>query len=148
MKARKDYIDRKLLQQLMRDYKDTGIISEELGQIFIKMTDHILCHSNFRNYPHSLKEEMKGYALMLLVKYSHNCNAYEREPTSVFAYLTTIIFNGYKQILKKYYKQQNLKRDLERQYVDIMAQQGIRVNSEYLDNFSLNEGQDQDYKYQ
>ena len=90
--------------------------------MFIKMTDHILCHSNFRNYQHSLKEEMKGYALMLLVKYSHNCNAYEREPTSVFAYLTTIIFNGYKQILKKYYKQQNMKRELERQYVDIMAQ--------------------------
>ena len=148
MKARKDYIDRKLLQQLMRDYKDTGRISEELGQIFIKMTDHILCHSNFRNYPYSLKEEMKGYALMLLVKYSHNCNAYEREPTSVFAYLTTIIFNGYKQILKKYYKQQNMKRELERQYVDMMAQQGIRVNSEYIDNFSLHEGQDQDYKYQ
>ena len=148
MKAKRDYIDRKLLQQLMRDYKDTGRISEELGQIFIKMTDHILCHSNFRNYQHSLKEEMKGYALMLLVKYSHNCNAYEREPASVFAYLTTIIFNGYKQILKKYYKQQNMKRELERQYVDMMAQQGIRVNSEYLDNFSLHEGQDQDYKYQ
>ena len=33
-----------------------------------------------------------------------------------------------------------MKRELERQYVDIMAQQGIRVNSEYIDNFSLNEG--------
>ena len=33
-----------------------------------------------------------------------------------------------------------MKRELERQYVDIMAQQGIRVNSEYLDNFSLHEG--------
>ena len=31
MKAKRDYIDRDRLHQLMRDYKDTGIISEELG---------------------------------------------------------------------------------------------------------------------
>ena len=40
------------------------------------MTDHILGHSNFRNYTADLKEEMKSHALMLLVKYSHNCDAY------------------------------------------------------------------------
>ena len=45
--------------------------------------------------------------------------------------------NAFKQVLYKYYKHLNLTRDLERQYVDIMAQQGIRVNSEYLDNFQL-----------
>ena len=60
----------------MRDYKDTGKISEELGEMFMTMTDHILGHSNFRNYTKDLKEEMKGYALFLLVKYSHNCDAY------------------------------------------------------------------------
>ena len=60
----------------MRDYKDTGIISEELGKMFMIMTDHILGHSNFRNYTADLKEEMRSHALMLLVKYSHNCDAY------------------------------------------------------------------------
>ena len=43
--------------------------------------------------------------------------------------------NACKQILIKYYKRLNTQRELERQYVDIMAQQGIRVNSEFLDNF-------------
>ena len=138
MKARKDYIDRKLLQQLMRDYKDTGRISEELGQIFIKMTDHILCHSNFRNYPHSLKEEMKGYALLLLIKYSHNCDAYQRDARQTFNYITTIIFNACKQILIKHYKQQNLQRELEEQYLDMMqSTYGIKINSEFLDNFEI-----------
>ena len=60
----------------MRDYKDTGIISEELGKMFMIMTDHILRHSNFRNYTADLKEEMRSHALLLLVKYSHNCDAY------------------------------------------------------------------------
>lgn len=50
MKQRNNYIDRDRLHKLMRDYKDTGIIGEELGKMFMIMTDHILGHSNFRNY--------------------------------------------------------------------------------------------------
>ena len=60
----------------MRDYKDTGIIGEELGKMFIVMVDHILGHSNFRNYTYTVREEMKCHALLMLVRYSHNCDAY------------------------------------------------------------------------
>ena len=138
MKQRNNYIDRDRLHQLMRDYKDTGIMSEQLGNIFIVMVDHILGHSNFRNYTSDLKEEMKGHALLMIIKYVHNCNAYERDATSVFAYVTTIIFNAYRQVLKKYYKHLNLKRELEQQYLDFMQIiYGVKINSEYLDNFKI-----------
>lgn len=136
MKQRNQYIDRDKLHQLMRDYKDNGIISEQLGQMFIQMTDHILGHSNFRNYTVSLKEEMKSHSLLMLVKYSHNCNAYERDSRQTFNYITTIIFNACKQILIKYYKQENLKRELERQYLDfIESTYGVKIKSEFIDNF-------------
>ena len=136
MKQRNNYIDRDQLHQLMCDYKDTGIMSEQLGKMFIQMTDHILGHSNFRNYTADLKEEMKSHALMLLVKYSHNCDAYERNARSVFAYVTTIIFNAYRQVLQKYYKQLNLKRELEKHYISMIENIfGINIKSEYLDNF-------------
>ena len=135
MKAKRNYIDRDRLHQLMRDYKDTGIIGEELGKMFMVMVDHILGHSNFRNYTQAVREEMKSYALLLLIKYSHNCDAYQRDARQTFNYITTVVMNACKQILIKYYKRLNTQRELERQYVDIMAQQGIRVNSEYLQNF-------------
>ena len=138
MKAKRDYIDRNQLHQLMRDYKDTGIISEELGQMFMTMTDHILGHSNFRNYTQAVREEMKSYALLLLVKYSHNCDAYQRDARQTFNYITTIIFNACKQTLQKYYKQQNLKRDLEQRYIDMIAQEyGINIKNDYLENFEV-----------
>ena len=138
MKAKRDYIDRNQLHQLMRDYKDTGKISEELGQMFMIMTDHILGHSNFRNYTQAVREEMKSYALLLLIKYSHNCDAYQRDARSVFAYVTTIIFNAYRQVLQKYYKQQNLKRELETMYMQMLSNQfGIDVKNDYLENFEL-----------
>ena len=136
MKAKRDYIDRDRLHWLMCDYKDTGIISEELGDMFMTMTDHILGHSNFRNYTQTVREEMKSYALLLLIKYSHNCDAYQRDARQVFNYLSTVIFNAFKQTLQKYYKRLNTQRELERQYVDIMASTyGVKINSEFLDNF-------------
>ena len=135
MKQRNNYIDRDELHNEMKAYKDTGVISERLGQLFMIMTDHILGHSNFRNYTADIKEEMKSHALLLLVKYSHNCDAYQRDARQVFNYLSTVVMNACKQILIKYYKRLNLKRELERQYVDIMAQQGIRINSDFLNNF-------------
>ena len=138
MKQRNNYIDRDQLHQLMRDYKDTGIISEELGKMFMIMTDHILGHSNFRNYTADIKEEMRSHALLLLVKYSHNCDAYQRDARQVFNYLSTIIFNSCKQTLQKYYKQQNLKRELETMYLQMLSNQfGINVKNNYLENFEL-----------
>ena len=131
-----NYIDRNELHSEMKAYKDTGVISERLGQLFITITDHILGHSNFRNYTQAVREEMKSYALLLLIKYSHNCDAYERDARSVFAYVTTIIFNAYRQVLQKYYKQLNLKRELEKHYISMIENIfGINIKSEYLDNF-------------
>lgn len=34
------------------------VISEKLGTMLIKISEKILNHSNFRNYPHELKEDM------------------------------------------------------------------------------------------
>ena len=138
MKQRNNYIDRDRLHQLMCDYKDTGKISEELGEMFMIMTDHILGHSNFRNYTQAVREEMKSYALLLLIKYSHNCDAYQRDARQTFNYITTIIFNSCKQTLQKYYKQLNLKRELERQYLDMLTQEyGINIKKDYIENFEL-----------
>lgn len=136
MKAKRDYIDRDRLHWLMCDYKDTGIISEELGYMFMTMTDHILGHSNFRNYTQAVREEMKSYALLLLIKYSHNCDAYQRDARQTFNYITTIIFNACKQTLQKYYKQLNLKKELEQKYLDMLAQEyGVNIKKDYIENF-------------
>ena len=138
MRQRNNYIDRNELHSEMKAYKDTGVISERLGQLFITMTDHILGHSNFRNYTADIKEEMKSHALLLLVKYSHNCDAYERNARQTFNYITTIIFNACKQVLQKYYKQQNLKRELETMYLQMLSNYfGIDVKNDYLENFEL-----------
>ena len=138
MKQRNNYIDRNELHSEMKAYKDTGVISERLGQFFITMTDHILGHSNFRNYTADLKEEMRSHALLLLVKYSHNCDAYQRDARQVFNYLSTVVFNAFKQTLQKYYKRLNTQRQLERQYLDLMQNTyKVNIKNDYIDNFEI-----------
>ena len=138
MKQRNNYIDRNELHSEMKSYKDTGVISERLGQLFLTITDHILGHSNFRHYTQDVRQEMKSHALLMLVKYSHNCDAYQRDSRQTFNYITTIIMNACKQILIKHYKQQNLQRELEQMYINtIESRYGIRICSEFLDNFQL-----------
>ena len=138
MKQRNNYIDCNELHSEMKAYKDTGVISERLGQLFITITDHILGHSNFRNYTQVVREEMKSYALLLLIKYSHNCDAYQRDARQVFNYLTTVTFNAFKQVLQKYYKQLNLKKELEQKYLDMLAQEyDINIKKDYIENFKI-----------
>lgn len=138
MKQRNNYIDCNELHSEMKAYKDTGVISERLGQLFITITDHILGHSNFRNYTQAVREEMRSHALLLLVRYSHNCDAYQRDARQVFNYLSTVTFNAFKQTLQKYYKRLNTQRELERQYLDLMqSTYGVKINSEFLDNFEI-----------
>ena len=133
-----NYIDRNELHSEMKAYKDTGVISERLGQFFITMVDHILGHSNFRNYTQDVREEMKSHALLLLVKYSHNCDAYQRDARQTFNYITTIVMNACKQTLQKYYKHLNLKRELEQQYLDMLAQEyAINIKKDYIENFEV-----------
>ena len=138
MKQRNNYIDRNELHSEMQAYKDTGVISERLGQLFLTITTHILGHSNFRNYTQDVREEMRSHALLLLVKYSHNCDADERNARQTFNYITTIVMNAWKQVLIKYYKNQNMKRELEQRYIDILAQEyGISIKKDYIENFEV-----------
>ena len=138
MKQQNNYIDCNELHSEMKAYKDTGVISERLGQLFITITDHILGHSNFRNYTQAVREEMKSYALLLLIKYSHNCDAYERDARQTFNYITTITMNAFKQVLQKYYKNLNLKRELEQQYLDLMSSTyGVNIKKDYIENFEI-----------
>lgn len=138
MKRRNQYIDRDQLRELMQDYNKTNVVSEQLGKMFMIMTDRILGHSNFKNYTKDLKEEMKSHAFYLLMKYIHNCDAYERDAKSVFNYITTTIFNAYRQVLKKHYSYMNTKRALETLYIATMENiYGIDIKNDYLENFKL-----------
>ena len=106
------YVDPIVLQNELKVYKDTNQMSDNLGNIFITMCKRILNHSNFKNYSKELKEDMSGHAYLLLCRYIKNCDPDIRTPKQCFNYVSTIIFNAFKQVLIQHYKQENIKRDI------------------------------------
>ena len=141
MKQQKEYyVNPDELHQQLKIYKDTGEITNRLGEILYLMCDRILRHSNFNGYSQDLKEEMRSYAILLLMRYLHNINPDERNARNCFNYITASIFNAFRQILIKYYKVQNLKRELTDAYILFFnTTYGTDISNEYFNNFKLEE---------
>ena len=136
----RNYIQPEDLRQEFIQYKTTGQMSNRLGEMFMTMCDRILRHSNFNGYTQDLKEEMKSYANLLFCRYAHNIDPNERDGRQVFNYVTAIIFSAYKQTLKKFYKVQNLKREITDAYILLFnTTYGTDISNEYLNNFKLEE---------
>ena len=102
----KNYIDNDELEQELKKYIETEIVSERLGQILIDFHDHILQHKNFRGYRQDLKDEMKSYSLYRIIKRglkTWNPN----NGGKAFSYLTRAIFMNFITVISKYYRKLN-----------------------------------------
>lgn len=85
------------------------IPSEELGKMIIAIGNKLLNHSNFRNYPKELKEDMFIFGVEKIIKGLKNYNFEFNNP---FSWMTQAFYNGYLSVLNKHYKHINIKKDL------------------------------------
>lgn len=89
-----------------------GHISEELGEMFLKVAKGIGNKKNFINYTY--KEEMMGLGIEFLCKYAKKFK-YELPKANAFAYLSQICKNGFIQSINKEKKQSKMKDTLIKQ---------------------------------
>lgn len=111
--------------------------NDNIGNMLITLTAHILGHSSFRNYNWSLKEEMQSHALLKCTKGLKTVKCGECTPQDakrVFNYFTRACFNAYLTVIGRYYKQENIKKQLIEKYAEQIeavapaAGQNIRKN--------------------
>lgn len=103
------------------------VLSEELGRMLIAIADKMLNRSEFRNYPKQLKEDAKGYFFVKAIKGLKNYNFDFNNP---FAYFSTCAWNAYLSTIVKYYKQQNIRKDIMQQLLsELETYQGIDPKS-------------------
>ena len=109
------------------DIIEQRIISEELGRMLTAIADKLLNRSEFRNYSKELKEDAKGYFFVKAIKGLKN---YNFEFNNAFAYFTTCAWNAYITVIAKYYKHQNIKKDLIKQMlIELETYNGIDPKS-------------------
>lgn len=88
--------------------KDHGRITENLGKMFIKLSERYAQRSNWRGYTYV--EEMKGQAILQLSQIGLQFD--ESKSENPFAYYTAAVSNSFTRILNLEKKAQNIRDDL------------------------------------
>ena len=97
------YIEKEEYTAELLAYKASGTCSERLGELYKIHVDRYASAANFKGYTYV--DEMKGQALLFLMKYSHN----HFNGSNAFSYCTTIIRNAFLQVIAKEKKHSELK---------------------------------------
>jgi hypothetical protein len=88
--------------------KDHGRITENLGRMFIKLSERYAQRSNWRGYTYV--DEMKGQAILQLSQIGLQFD--ESKSENPFAYYTAAVTNSFTRILNIEKKNQNIRDDL------------------------------------
>ncbi len=88
--------------------KDHGRITEELGKMFIKLSERYAQRSNWRGYTYI--DEMRGQAILQLSQIGLQFD--ESKSENPFAYYTAAVTNSFTRVLNLEKKNQNIRDDL------------------------------------
>lgn len=111
-------------------------ITNELGTMLLQIGNKLLNHSNFRNYPKEMKEDMRSYGILKVIKGLKNYNFKFNNP---FAWMTQAFYNSYLIIIGKHYKHINTRKELMNKYLsDLESFNGMSPNTSlarYIKNY-------------
>jgi len=129
--------------------KDHGRITEELGKMFLKLSERYAQRSNWRGYTYV--DEMKGQAILQLSQIGLQFD--ESKSENPFAYYTAAVTNSFTRVLNIEKKNQNIRDDmleengltpsLTRQYQHEYAEETAR-QAELYKNFRMPKSEESD----
>jgi hypothetical protein len=129
--------------------KDHGRITEDLGKMFIKLSERYAQRSNWRGYTYN--EEMRGQAILQLSQIGLQFD--ESKSENPFAYYTAAVTNSFTRVLNIEKKMQNIRDDMlevngltpssTRQSRDEYAEENAR-QAELYKNFRLPKSEEPD----
>jgi hypothetical protein len=129
--------------------KDHGRITEDLGKMFIKLSERYAQRSNWRGYTYN--EEMRGQAILQLSQIGLQFD--ESKSENPFAYYTAAVTNSFTRVLNIEKKMQNIRDDMlevngltpssTRQYQAEFAEETAR-QAELYKNFRMPKSEEPD----
>jgi DNA-directed RNA polymerase specialized sigma24 family protein len=102
------YVTNKELLEEFKKYRETGKISDRLGEMFVKIAENLSNKPNFIGY--TWKEEMIGEAVLTCIKYSKNFNPDKSK--NPFGYISRFCYNAFVEYIKKQKRHGNTKETL------------------------------------
>ena len=137
------YVNNKEMVAELRAYKKTGIISEELGEMFNKIARRFGTQGKFSGYTYL--EDMVSSAVARMVSQIHKFDPYRSETPNAFSYFTQITRNEFLTVLKKEKKQRDTKSSFrEKVWDEICAEEMIVQVNEQEDDLNYEETTNRD----
>jgi len=111
------YCTNKQLIPALERWRDTApldrpqdrVMTKELADMVERIAKKLTNHSNFIRYPWHIKEEMVSYAKTKILM---GLKSYNFKFSNPFSYITQSCWNSFLIVLRKHYKQLNIKREL------------------------------------
>lgn len=101
------YITNEEMESEMKKFKDSGVMSERLGSMFISIATNYANKGNFTGY--TWKKDMIGEAVYTCVRYAHNFDPDKQSKSNPFAYFTKICYHSFLNFIKKQKKHSDIK---------------------------------------
>lgn len=120
------YITNKELHPELRKFKETGKMSEELGEMVMTMCKNMLFRGNFRNYTY--KDLMMSEAYTNILKYLHNFDI-DHPKANGFSYISSCIYNSYRNCIKKQQRHSRLKDKLYKVRLELVEKTGYNLKA-------------------
>ena len=110
-----NYIDPEELRKEIQDYKDTNVMSDTLGKMFIKLANRYASRPNFNRY--SYKDDFIGDAVHRMIQLIDKIDL-THPKCNPFAYLTQQCYWCFVAKINKEKKFQRIKDKLKNHYFD------------------------------
>ena len=126
-----NYIDQNELYDEYKKSVENDQCTERLGELFLTLANHILRAPNFNRYPIQVKEDLRGHAIVKLMKSLKTVKC-ELMPQQVFNFATRTVYTAFLSELGRHYKQENTKRAATRKYLESSPYIDVRTREQMI----------------
>lgn len=113
-KRKNHYIDKDEMNAEIIKFKESGVVSNELGNMLLLICKRFARHPQFRRYQKlNVQEELIGEGLVTSLKALKSYNPFRNDKSpNPLSYMTEVVKNAFKAYLIKHYKNENFQREL------------------------------------
>lgn len=97
--------------RLLEEFKETKVLTDELGKVFVTMAKNMLFSKQFINYSDDWKAEMESDALFNCCRYAGTFDT--QKGSNPFAYFTRLIINAFIMRINKEKKKNSKEEELK-----------------------------------
>lgn len=104
------YVDNKELLEEVRKYKQSGIMSEKLGEMILMIARNYGTKGSYAGY--TWLDDMIGEAAVTCVRYLKSFDEHKYDTPNPFAYITTICRNAFISYIREQKKHSEIKNEI------------------------------------